>query len=60
MEIKEVTLNSFLQVKLGFKERREIRDLFDGKVRFREENGQVPLLFFGVIIISKGICNIFG
>lgn len=57
-KVKKVNLDVFQKIKLGFKGRREIRDLFNGKVGFREENELsiiLVVLLLRVFVISRTI-----
>lgn len=56
-KVKKVNLDVFQKIKLGFKGRREIRDLFNGKVGFREENelSIILVLLLRVFVISRTI-----
>lgn len=56
-KVKKVNLDVFQKIKLGFKGRREIRDLFNGKIGFREENelSIILVLLLRVFVISRTI-----
>lgn len=56
-KVKKVNLDVFQKIKLGFKGRREIRDLFNGKVGFREENelSIILVVLLRVFVISRTI-----
>lgn len=56
-KVKKVNLDVFQKIKLGFKGRREIRDLFNGKVGFREENelSIILVLLLRVFVIGRTI-----
>lgn len=56
-KVKKVNLDVFQKIKLGFKGRREIRDLFNGKIGFREENelSIILVLLLRVFLISRTI-----